>query len=201
MHDPHVVAFEIHRPWPRRVAWGTRRWYFPPLITVWHVEPKGYDSGQVCRHYTHTDGKTTMLNGWRFHVHHWRLQIHPLQKWRRRLFTRCAWCGGRSTKHDAVNVSHSWDGPRSRWWRGELGLYHRDCSGVASAHRSRSCDDPLTDHTGYGTCALCGKGRSFGVGPQRLAIIRGLSAIPAGTRDQATYELVCAAVAAEFGEP
>jgi hypothetical protein len=74
MHDPYVVAFEIRRPWPRRVHWGTRRWYFPPIITVWHVEPGGHDSGEICRHYDRETKKIT--NGWRWHVWHWKLQIH-----------------------------------------------------------------------------------------------------------------------------
>lgn len=197
MHDPLVVAFHIPRPWPKRVNWPHRRWYFPAAITVWHVEPKGHDSGEVCRHYVKTqqaDGswRMKMLNGWRFHVHHWKLQVHPLQQLRRALLTRCAWCGGRSTKRDAVNFSHSWNGTRSPWWRGEIGLYHCDCSAVWSAHRSCVCEDPLLDHTGYGTCARCGKGRSFGVSERGLAIHRGLQTIPAGARDRAVYERVCA---------
>lgn len=191
MHDPSVVAFEVRRPWPRRVRWGTgRRWYFPAIVTVWHVEPGGHDSGEVCRHYDHVTNKAR--GGWRWHVHHWRLQIHPLRELRRRLLTRCSWCGGRSTRRDAVDTSHSWDGPRGRWWQGEPGLYHTDCSGVARAHLSCACADPLLPHDGYGTCVMCGKSYSWGRPPSQLPIIRSLQTIPAGTRDRGLYEQVIA---------
>ena len=62
MHDPMVVAFEIRRPWPERQArpFGKTRWrfrgafwniagrglYWPGLVTIWHVEPEGRDSGR-----------------------------------------------------------------------------------------------------------------------------------------------------------
>jgi hypothetical protein len=191
MHDPLVVAFEIKRPWPtKRDSHGWRYW--PALVTVWHREPNGHDSGEVCKHYRHdkVTGKTTILHAWRWHAHHWKIQIHALQELRRRLLTRCAWCGGRSTKRDAVDHSLSWDGPRGRWWRGEPGLFHGDCASIHVAHGSCTCDDPLTDRDGWGTCSLCGKGRSWGVSEHTLSIHRGLAIIPAGTRDRAVYDRV-----------
>lgn len=41
MHDPMTIAFEIKRPWPapRNQALGGYR-YWPPVITVWHVDPE-----------------------------------------------------------------------------------------------------------------------------------------------------------------
>lgn len=139
MHDPLTVAFEIRRPWPRRDAWKTQlaartgtRWehrgaftviagrglYWPCLITIWHRDPSGYD-----------DLTCNALRGraWRWHVHHWHLQIHSYQHLRRRLLTRCAVCGGRSVKGHPVNVGTQWDGPRGHWWQGEPGLTHSDC--------------------------------------------------------------------------
>jgi hypothetical protein len=132
VHDPYVVAFVIRRPWPRRAKMPGRRLYWPMLITVWHREPGGHDSGEVCPHYRKTrlpDGtwKATILHGWQFHVHHWKVQVHPAQALRRWLLTRCAGCGGPSRRRHRVNVSCSWDGPRRRWWRGEPGLYHLEC--------------------------------------------------------------------------
>lgn len=148
MHDPMVVAFEIRRPWPRRSDYGVsrprwhfrgpfwqvagRRLYWPSLITVWHVEPGGHDSGEVCKHYTRTqgpDGKwtTTYLRGWRWHVHHWHIQVRPLQNLRRWALTRCAWCGGRSRKGRRIDTATGWDTPRGRWWQGEPGLLHGGC--------------------------------------------------------------------------
>lgn len=191
MHDPLTVAFEIRRPWPQRADWRTKqaaregvRWrigtpygvlagrgiYWPCMITVWHRDPSGYDDA-TCR------GKR-----WQLHVHHWNIQISPLQQLRRRLLTRCAWCGGRSVTGDQVNISHQWDGPRGRWWQGERGLYHRDCSAIKSAHATCVCTRPVLGHDTYGRCARCNRSRSFGMTDANLARTRELSAIPNGGR-------------------
>ncbi|MER8158132.1 hypothetical protein [Streptomyces sp. NPDC094472] len=197
MHDPLTVAFEIRSPWPKTDTWRTEqaartgtRWktggafwvlagrglYFPPLITVWHRDPSGYDD-TTCR-----------AKRWRLHVHHWRIQISPLQKLRRRLLTRCAWCHGRHTKADPVNRSHSWDGPRGRWWHGEPGLFHGDCSAIKSAHATCTCEQPVLECDGYGRCARCDRFRPFGITADRLARTRELSAIPRGCRRAAAQE-------------
>lgn len=200
MKDPLTVAFETRRPWPTIEPWKTKqaarvgtRWqvsgafwvlagrgfYFPPLVTVWHRDPSGYDS---------TTCKTYPGRSWRFHVHHWRLQVHPLQHWRRRLLTRCTWCGGRSVKGDCVNVSHSWDGPRARWWQGEKGLFHRDCSSVERAHSTCVCGSPVLDGRSYGQCAACGRFRPLGVTDANLAHARELQQIPLGGRSISSEE-------------
>jgi hypothetical protein len=197
MHDPLTVAFEIRRPWPRRDTWRTEqaartgiRWrlggafwvlagrglYFPDLITVWHRDPSGYDD-TTCRR-----------TKWRWHVHHWKIQISPLQQLRRRILTRCAWCRGRSVKGDQVNVSHQWDGRRGRWWQGESGLFHGSCSAIKSAHATCVCEQPVLEHDGYGRCARCNRSRSFGVTAEHLARARVLSAIPHGARRPTTEE-------------
>lgn len=191
MHDPLTVAFEIRRPWPKPDNWKTEnsartgvRWqfngafwvvaghglYWPCLITVWHRDPSGYDD-TTCRGMR-----------WQWHVHHWKIQIPPLQQLRRRLLTRCTWCGGRSAKGDAVNVSHQWDGPRGRWWQGEPGLFHRDCSAIKSAHATCVCEWPVLEHDTYGKCARCGRSRSFGTTDEHLPRLRELAAIPHGRR-------------------
>lgn len=193
MHDPLTVAFQIRRPWPRTDAWKTRyaakqgvRWqfrgaftvfagrglYWPGMITVWHRDPSGYDS------------TTCPIGGraWRFHAHHWRIQILPFQHLRRRTLTRCAWCGGRSIKGDQVNVSHAWDSPHARWWQGEPGLFHRDCSAIKTAHATCVCQQPILEHDNYGMCARCGLHREFGITDAALARRRELAAIPPGAR-------------------
>ncbi|MFM9542293.1 hypothetical protein [Streptomyces turgidiscabies] len=193
MHDPLTVAFEIRRPWPKHSVWRTEqaartgeRWkisrafwvlaghglYWPSLITVWHRDPSGYDH-ITCR-----------AKRWRLHIHHWKIQILPLQQLRRRLLTRCTWCHGRSVKGDRVNISHQWGGSRGRWWQGERGLYHQDCSAIKSAHATCVCAHPALDHDGHGRCARCGRSRSYGVTAQHLARVRELAAIPAGRRTQ-----------------
>lgn len=190
MHDPEVVAFSVRRPWPeigrtyRRnpplwkwrpgsplVYVARKELYFPALLTVWHREPHGEDALQgECRG-----------TRWQWHVHHWRIQFDLAQKWRRRLLTRCDWCGGRSTRRDAVNCSTSWDRPKSPWWRGERGLYHHECSAVRSAHRICLCKAPMLDRRDYGQCSVCGKYRGFRQEPT-VATFFLATRIPEGAR-------------------
>ncbi|WP_055529723.1 hypothetical protein [Streptomyces graminilatus] len=191
MHDPMTVAYEIRSPRPRTDAWTTedaartgthwkaggafwvlagRGFYFPALVTIWHRDPSGYD---------HTTCRT---KHWRLHIHHWRIQVRPLQELRRRLLTRCSWCHGRHTKTDQVNISHQWDRPRGHWWQGENGLFHKDCSLIKSAHSTCVCHRPALDQGTYGRCAHCGKHRAYGTTPDRVARSRTLAAIPAGHR-------------------
>jgi hypothetical protein len=190
MHDPLTVAFEIRRPWPRRDTHRTKqaartgeRWkagsafwvlagqavYWPCLVTVWHHDPSGYD---------HT---TCRGQRWRWHIHHWRIQIVPLQALRRRLFTRCSWCKGRHTRKDQVNVSHQWDRAPGRWWQGEVGLYHRDCSLIQIAHRTCVCVEPMLLND-YPRCLRCGSPRAFGMTAQALEQRRARARIPHGMR-------------------
>jgi hypothetical protein len=127
VRDPLTVAFVIPRPWPKARGWTaqqtythrSRFWamdpqgmYWPALVTVWH---RGRD--EDC----------TRRSGWRLHLHHWRFQVHPLQKLRRRLLTRCTGCGGRSTYERPVNIRREWPESRPPWWRGEAGLSHIRC--------------------------------------------------------------------------
>ncbi|AYN57847.1 hypothetical protein HOU49_gp60 [Arthrobacter phage Eileen] len=207
MHDPQTVAFEIRRPWPQiRKAYkpkpfkigftafwyiGKQEWYWPGLITIWHVDPSGYDSNEDCPYSGH----------WQWHVHHWKLQIHPLQHLRRWALTRCEWCHGRSHKGDLVNHSLQWDNEKSPWWKGERGLFHSDCSSIASAHRQCACElheggpwESGLSGDPYGRCATCGKYRGW-QGPDRKTSPRDeanrlLQTIPAGKRDPATLDAV-----------
>jgi hypothetical protein len=124
-------------PWWKPSSWtpfwtvAGRGYYWPPLIVVWHREPRGHDSGEICKHLIrwqdeHGKWQSKILHGWRFHVHHWRIQVRPLQELRRRLLTRCAGCGGRHKRGHPVNVGF-WNGARGPWWRGERNLYHLGC--------------------------------------------------------------------------
>ncbi|MEU1478928.1 hypothetical protein [Streptomyces sp. NPDC005760] len=210
MHDPMTVAFEIRSPWPKRAVWMTGqaardgvRWraggafwvlaghglYFPSLITVWHREPGSRDSLTVCgKRVQRKDGTWRYTRGWRWHIHHWRIQIPPLQLLRRRLLTRCAWCGGRSVKGDQVNISHQWNRARGHWWQGERGLFHQDCSLIQRAHSTCTCLMPLLDERTYGRCSRCTKPRPYGTTPERVAHYRDLTAIPAGQRELPTED-------------
>ncbi len=128
MHDPDVVAFDIPRPWPLRNSLSGRR-YWPAMVTVWHREPGGADALTVCRHWIrNADGSVKRSSrAWKWHVHHWRIQVRPLQMLRRRMVTRCAWCGGRDTKANPCDTGGSWYPPKSHWWQSERDVYHGAC--------------------------------------------------------------------------
>jgi len=148
------------------VNWRTWELYFPPMVNVWHVEPHGEDALRgECRG-----------TRWQWHIHHWQIQWCYLQGWRRRLLTKCAWCGGRSTKRDPVNVSHTWDGPKQPLWRGEKGLFHQDCSMVQNAHKLCLCEHPLLSGS---KCLWCEKPRTF---RPPNAVQRYLATLPVGER-------------------
>lgn len=159
MHDPMVVAFEIRNPIPRRhkshdAKPGKPRWRWSPpfatvagrgiywrsLITVWHVEPGGRDALSVCGY--DADGRRNIRSGrWRWHIRHWKIQVSPLQRWRRALLTRCEECGRRGSP----NISHQWDRDhRQRWWKGERGLYHLQCSSLRTLRNAQADADRLT---------------------------------------------------------
>lgn len=73
----------------------------------------------------------------RWHVWHWRIQVHPYMHARRWLLTRCCKCGGRFGYGESP-VSGSWDSKSPRWFSGEEGMYHMDCSrpGASAAQSS-----------------------------------------------------------------
>lgn len=150
MHDPDVLLLDL-------------RW-----VEIWHREPHGRDSGTVCRGGS---GK--------WHPHHWRLNSLPLRRFRRRLLTRCEWCGGRDKSGDPVNVSH---GGRKRgpWWRGETGLLHQDCHSVQQAHRLCYCEVPVLDLGDHGQCLACEGYRAWRKAPTDLD--RAMASLPHGSR-------------------
>lgn len=158
MHDPETLAFAIGR-----------------YIDIWHVDPGG-DYG------THCDMSS---RNWRWHIHHWRIRSIPLVNLRRRLLTRCAWCGGKDRKRDRVNTSF---GGRAHapWWKGEIDLFHGSCIGIHEAHRTCLCEHPLPEHESHGACGLCGKFRPWGLTPERIERAKVLAAIPVGQRKEAT---------------
>lgn len=76
----------------------------------------------------------------RWHVHHWKFQIHPIEAFKRWAFSRCCKCG-RGFKFGASVCTNNWNSTGPRWFRGERDIYHDDCvnpSGSASAAKSCS---------------------------------------------------------------
>lgn len=132
MHDPMVVAFTIRRPWPaRRSSTSGWRWW-PPIITVWHVEPDGRDALTVCR----------PRSAWRWHVHHWRIQVHLIGDLHRFLFERCELCGRRFPWGYAP-VAHQWDQPRGPWFKVTKRAYHYECSGLVNLQNVKAQDERI----------------------------------------------------------
>ena len=62
----------------------------------------------------------------RWHVHHWRIQVHPLQDLKRWLFSRCAGCGKRFA-YGYSPCTTQWHGTGPRWFRSETYTYHSEC--------------------------------------------------------------------------
>lgn len=158
--NPENLGEPVYRWW-RPAGWtfalAGRVFRMRRLATIWHVEPKGHDSGTVCKHqirWQDDDGEWHYkpLRSWRWHVHHWRIQIPFLQELRARLFDRCALCG----RKGRPNVSHSWDGERLGWWKfkSRKGLYHSECSALGSLRNARSDDEDLIRHLFAAVCLL-----------------------------------------------
>lgn len=124
MHDPMVVAFEIKRPWPQRSSLRSKRRYWPALVTVWHVEPGGRDAGSVC---------ARSRRSW--HVHHWKVQVRPIQKLRRFLFERCAECG-RGYPYGYAPIG-TWGGDKS---------WHHECSSLGRLRQQVEEDQAIIRH-------------------------------------------------------
>lgn len=125
---------------------GGREWYFPAFVTLWHRDPEVRGDDDSCRRpyerrvrEARTDGSWLREAWWGWalrhyglvHVHHWWLQVHPLQALRRRLLTRCAGCGEPFTRKSGFGpISGRWDGGDERWWQGERFLYHEACFAI-----------------------------------------------------------------------
>lgn len=62
----------------------------------------------------------------RWHIHHWKIQVHFLQALKRYLFSRCAKCG-QHFPWGYAPISTSWNGSGPRWFRGESHVYHHEC--------------------------------------------------------------------------
>lgn len=98
MHDPMVVVFDVppysvRRRLPKFLDWS---------VTVWHHEPDGKDSGQVCKGMYSSDLSVhNLLWAWR-HRDHVRLQWSWLgTRVRRWIIDRCGECGRRFLWKDA----------------------------------------------------------------------------------------------------
>ncbi len=75
----------------------------------------------------------------RWHFWHWSFQVHPWQTFRRWALSRCAKCG-QSFSWGYSPVSHGWESQKTRFLRGEEGVYHSECLciGIACTDSNKS---------------------------------------------------------------
>lgn len=170
MHDPMVVAHDVCLPipvrqWPSRQRWGIKRmrrsneenlgepvypWWRPKgwevsvagtriglyrLATIWHNEPRGADALSICKHG----------GGWRWHVHHWSVQVHPWQAIRRWVFDRCRVCH-RGFPYGYCPTTFSWDPPKRPWWafwRSATHIMHSECASLVTAGNDKRLDKEI----------------------------------------------------------
>ena len=62
----------------------------------------------------------------KWHVWHWKIQLHPVQQFKRWAFSRCAGCGKRFA-YGYSPTSGSWSGGGPRWFGHEPHVYHGQC--------------------------------------------------------------------------
>lgn len=67
----------------------------------------------------------------KWHVHHWKLQIHPIQQFKRWAFSRCCKCGKRFRWGESVTTTN-WHSDGPRWFRSEPDIFHSNCDGEGS---------------------------------------------------------------------
>lgn len=63
----------------------------------------------------------------RWHMHHWKIQIPFLQKFKRWAFSRCSNCGA-GFKWGETGVSGNWDSTGPLWFKAEKNFQHMGCS-------------------------------------------------------------------------
>lgn len=79
----------------------------------------------------------------RWHIHHWELQIHPIQEFKRWAFSRCCKCG-KGFSYGSSVCSGSWNSVGPRWFKSEENIYHSDCGNVSvsSGDSKTLCQTP-----------------------------------------------------------
>ena len=64
----------------------------------------------------------------RWHIWHWKIQVHGLQNFKRWAFSRCCVCGKRFRWAESP-TSSNWHGTGPLWFRSEQDVHHSNCSG------------------------------------------------------------------------
>lgn len=72
----------------------------------------------------------------RWHIWHWKLQVHPLQSFKRWAFTRCSKCH-KGFKWGESCVGNEWNGHGPSWFKSE-NVHHCDCSNIGASRISQA---------------------------------------------------------------
>jgi len=121
MHDPYVVVFEFKSPLFRRV--GPTFKYHRAIVTVWHVEPKGHDSGSICKGMRGSGWSWANVKFALRHIRHLEIHVEPYRRVKRWLLDHCAECGYRFRWKQA---RHSYQSSPERV------VYHEKCMDLRS---------------------------------------------------------------------
>lgn len=76
----------------------------------------------------------------KYHFWHYRLQVHPLQSFKRRAFSKCCQCG-KGFSWGYSPVCGLWDSDGPAWFKSERQVYHLDCRD----HKSGGCQTEKTE--------------------------------------------------------
>jgi hypothetical protein len=64
----------------------------------------------------------------KWHIHHWRVQLHLVQRFKRWMWSRCQKCGGRFSWFDAGGrVVGTWGGKGPAWFHNGEKIWHMSC--------------------------------------------------------------------------
>jgi len=136
--NPENLGEPIY-PWWRPTGWTLRlagRTYgLGTIATVWHIEPGGRDAFTVCKH----------ASRWRWHVWHWKIQVHWLQRLRRFLFERCIECGHRFPWGYSPVAGRATPKGWARFRVNRVNFHH-ECASMAGLLRGRANDEQLIRH-------------------------------------------------------
>jgi hypothetical protein len=98
MHDPKILIFDV-----RRIR-----------LDVWHNEPRGHDSGEVCGHPPVKGSLSRLLWAAR-HTRHLNLRWWPYLNVKRWIVDRCDACGQRfrwrEARHSYQSTDRVWHSP------------------------------------------------------------------------------------------
>lgn len=129
--NENPLCGEAISPWWRPEAWQVaaagRRIGLVELATVWHMEPGGADSGEVCKGMGGSElTRHNLVWAWR-HRTHLHIQWHHWQRTRNWLFLRCARCGLPFRGAYRARIG-TWDGDARE-------VRHRDCDLIEHLQR------------------------------------------------------------------